>query len=273
MLRWTNSGAVDWPQTVQIRIAKRYEQRIKANAPEPSRRMSISEIDENLHYFRHTLNTPRTTPCTSITLSGLQEESEESILQIKERIEGFEFQYIRAHIDEQSIQLVPYLEFVNHISLTIHENVLLPLSPKSYSKIQYSIALSQQNLPVLKEIIEILRSIHPFPITLMYPFPLRADIIHNAPSIHSVQKAVEKIDPTIPIVGIPKCLSLRSASKKTSNRWYIDADHQKERALLFFPDLLRYYKSDECRFCSMTTDCNGFFSQYLNKDIQLSPCP
>lgn len=273
MLRWTDSGAVTWPQTLQIRISKRYDQRIKANAPEPTRRMSLAEIQDNLQYFRHKLDTPRTKPCSSITLSGLQEESMESIEALKVVLGLFDFSYIRAHLDTQSIHLASHLEFVDHISITLHDSIILPPHADLYAKVQYSIALSSQNLVVLSEMIASLQAIYAFPITLMYPFPLRTDIIHNAPSIQDVQKAVQHIDPNIPIVGIPKCLSLRSLSKKTSNRWYIDADHQKDQALLFFPDLLRYYKSDECRFCSMATKCNGFFSQYLNQSTQLSPLP
>ena len=274
MLRWTKAGAVNAPTTVQIRLAKNYEQRVPAGAPHPSRRLLLTEIKENLHYFRHTLDTPITTPCSSITLSGLQEEDEESIAKIAFEIQKIGFHYSRAHVDTKSAHLLPSLSFAHHISLSIHhemDQTKYNIPNNLLSKIQWTIVLNTSTISSLHKIIDTLTSQHPFPITLLYPFPLNENIIRTAPSIEKLQKTLQTIKSSIPIVGIPQCLSMRTHSKRTSNRWYVDADHQKEQALLFFPDLLRYYKSEACRFCSATLECDGFFAQYLNEKNILSP--
>ena len=114
MLRWTQAGAVSTPSTVQLRLAKNYEKRVPAGAPAPSRKLSLIELRENLHYFRHTLDTPRRTPCSSITLSGLQEESKETLATIAFDIQQVGFQYVRTHVDTQSTHLLPHLHFAQH---------------------------------------------------------------------------------------------------------------------------------------------------------------
>ena len=114
MLRWTQAGAVSTPSTVQLRLAKNYEKRVPAGAPDPSRKLSLIELRENLHYFRHTLDTPRSTPCSSITLSGLQEESKETLATIAFDIQQVGFQYVRTHVDTQSTHLLPHLHFAQH---------------------------------------------------------------------------------------------------------------------------------------------------------------
>jgi hypothetical protein len=45
----------------------------------------------------------------------------------------------------------------------------------------------------------------------------------------------------------------------------VDADHQAESALLFFPDVVRFHKADVCRFCSANGNCDGFFATYLRR--------
>jgi hypothetical protein len=121
MLRWTEAGAVSSPTTLQIRISKRYERRIRAGAPEPSRKLSYKEIEDNVHNFRHTLNTPRTRNCTSITLSGLQEETPQSLLLLRSILENVGFDYTRAHVDTKSRELLQHLNFAHHISISISE--------------------------------------------------------------------------------------------------------------------------------------------------------
>ena len=45
--------------------------------------------------------------------------------------------------------------------------------------------------------------------------------------------------------------------RKSQNRWYVDADHQKEAALLFFPGVVTFAKGDVCRFCAADGACDG----------------
>jgi hypothetical protein len=45
----------------------------------------------------------------------------------------------------------------------------------------------------------------------------------------------------------------------------VDADHQLEGALLFFPDVVAFFKGEDCRFCRCDTKCDGFFATYLRR--------
>jgi hypothetical protein len=46
----------------------------------------------------------------------------------------------------------------------------------------------------------------------------------------------------------------------------VDADHQLDEALLFYPDVVAFTKTDVCRFCSADSTCDGFFATYLRRD-------
>ena len=110
MLRWTTSGAVAFPETLQLRIAKKHPERIQVGAPSPSQRMTLVDIEENFLYFSQTLNTTRSKPCTSLTLTGLQEETEVSLLAIEKLIQRYHFSYVTCHIDTKS------QSFIHHVS-------------------------------------------------------------------------------------------------------------------------------------------------------------
>ena len=271
MLCWTKAGAVPWPTTVQIRLAKRYEHRIQAGAPSPSRQLSLKEFQENAHYFRHTLNTSRSKPCHAMTLSALQEETPSRLERIAHILRDLQYSYVRAHIDLQAQSLLPYLDFADHIALSIqHPDTwkLYDLKAIDPARIYVSILLNHETYAHIDTLCtEIPKEIT---ITLLYPFPLSPELIQSAPPIHAIQEQMKHLPPSIQLAGLPPCLSVREG-KKTSNRWYVDADHQKESALLFFPDLLRYYKSESCRFCVKNASCDGFFVDYLNEHVQLNP--
>ena len=34
---------------------------------------------------------------------------------------------------------------------------------------------------------------------------------------------------------------------------------------MFFPDVVRFHKSEVCRFCTQDGSCDGFFSTYLRR--------
>jgi hypothetical protein len=67
------------------------------------------------------------------------------------------------------------------------------------------------------------------------------------------------------IAGIPACLAGRHGERVTRarNRWYVDGDHPASRALLFFPEVVRYAKLDACRFCAADARCDGVARVWL----------
>jgi hypothetical protein len=35
--------------------------------------------------------------------------------------------------------------------------------------------------------------------------------------------------------------------------------------MMFFPDVVRFFKGDACRFCALDGECDGFFATYLRR--------
>jgi hypothetical protein len=107
---------------------------------------------------------------------------------------------------------------------------------------------------------------YPFPVdgasALHAPSPARA-VLHLRPAVAEAQSA--GVSPAIR--GIPACLlaDLGGLAGRTRNRWYVDADHQLDRALLFFPDVTAFHKEEACRFCAADARCDGFFATYLRR--------
>jgi hypothetical protein len=82
--------------------------------------------------------------------------------------------------------------------------------------------------------------------------------------IVAVEDALEGLPWTIK--GLPACVlpeGLRGRIGRTSNRWYVDAERQRDRALLFVPDVLAFAKREACRFCDLDARCDGVAERWL----------
>lgn len=111
-------------------------------------------------------------------------------------------------------------------------------------------------------------------ITFTYPFPVEGGSASLAPPPARALAALRGVVPglvaaglRVAIRGLPACLlaELSAHAGKTGNRWYVDADHQVDKALLFFPDVVRFHKVDDCRFCTRNEACDGWFANYLRR--------
>ena len=110
--------------------------------------------------------------------------------------------------------------------------------------------------------------------TFTYPFPINGNEATTAPSpirvVAALGPALSTLDQAhveARIKGLPACHLGTDAQRlgKTSNRFYVDADHQMDQALVFFPDVVSFFKDDACRFCSANDACDGFFATYLRR--------
>jgi hypothetical protein len=110
--------------------------------------------------------------------------------------------------------------------------------------------------------------------TFTYPFPIDGAASGEAPPPARVMAVLRAVIPPleaagvrVAIRGLPSCLlgDLVRLGGRTGNRWYVDADHQLDRALLFFPDVVAFHKGDECRFCTLNEKCDGWFATYLRR--------
>ena len=143
MITWTPSGLVRTPSTVQIRCMQNAPKEFKAGAPNPLRSMNTQEFRDNLQYFRFGLDTPRTIPCTSLTLSGLNGDDWERF----ECMQEFPFDYITLHLNPSSTnwtELERYEDAFHRISIPINqEHQLLPIPKWAIPKTTITISLEK----------------------------------------------------------------------------------------------------------------------------------
>jgi hypothetical protein len=88
-------------------------------------------------------------------------------------------------------------------------------------------------------------------------------------ALSTLQRAVPALEALgigVGIKGLPPCFlgELSRCSWRSSNRWYVDSEHQLDKALLFFPDVVSFTKVENCRFCKLDSRCDGFFGAYIS---------
>jgi hypothetical protein len=285
MIRWTASGAVPTPTIVQIRVQRSYPGRIRAGAPVPTRSMSAAEIIENIRFFTAGLRGPRTNPCKGLILSGVgvatRTDTPEAIRIA--RSEGIE--WVVLHVGGEDLSTLDIRAFDGLI-----DTLVVPVQPESGSlteasraiasardvgiEVAANTALTANALPALVRTSRTIAKSKPTSITFTYPFPINGNEATTAPTparvLSALRPALHVIDSagvTARIKGLAACHLDEQAHRlaKTENRYYIDADHQLAQSLLFFPDVVRFFKDEPCRFCSLNGACDGSFSTYLRR--------
>ena len=272
MITWTASGVVTTPDTIQIRLSKQNPSEIRAGAPTPTRILSPEEFQDNLDYFRFTLDGPRSQACTKLTLSGLQREN---AAYFEILVQYPHFQWITLHIDPSIInwtELAEYQQCYHRLSIPINDLHQAQSIPQWAIDKCHIILLLEQGLENwIEPIITLANQRSWNPLIFLYPFPLlesqHSTTLSPKQCLDLLEKHCRSLHNPPIIKGLPHCLldSSFSVHSKTSNRWYVDASHQREKALLFFPDILSFHKDDQCRFCRFTGSCDGFFTIYLEQ--------
>ena len=293
MLRWTTAGAVSSPTTVQIRVQRSYPGRVRAGAPVPTRSMSTDELLSNIRHFTAGMRTPRTRPCDTLVLSGVgvaaREDSPAAVALA--RAEGMQRIILHAGVEDLD-QLIPaaWVGAVDVLVVPVQPGGgTLAASARALSaaraaglRVAANTTLSTAALPHLTAAARVLAAARPQEVTFTYPFPINGADPTEVPAPARVEVALrgalailDAAGLPVSIKGLPACLLGREAHRlrRTANRWYVDADHQRESALLFFPDVVAFHKDEICRFCAADERCDGFFSAYLRRPgaAQLQP--
>jgi hypothetical protein len=134
--------------------------------------------------------------------------------------------------------------------------------------------LSEAALGELSSMARLLATLRPARATLTYPFPVNGSDATSAPppsraisALRGVVDVLERAGVGVAVKGLPACYLGRDARllQRSHNRWYVDADHQKAQALLFFPTVVAFHKDEVCRFCALDDRCDGFFAAYLHR--------
>ncbi len=283
MLAWSSGGAVTVPTTVQIRVQRSYPGRIRGKAPVPTRSMDAGEIADNLRHFTVGLDTPRGTPCKTLVLSGVGVAARPDTPDAIELAHTLGIDRVVLHAGVEDLESMPVDRLVGRVhelvvpvqagSLVEAGRLLARATADGFAVVANTV-LSEQALGELDATARILASVRPARATLTYPFPVNGADATAAPppqravsALRSAVDTLERAGVAVAIKGLPACYLGSDARLlgRSHNRWYVDADHQKDKALLFFPTVVAFHKDEVCRFCALDDRCDGFFAAYLHR--------
>ncbi|MFK7931663.1 MAG: hypothetical protein AB8H79_26020 [Myxococcota bacterium] len=275
MLRFTQAGVVASPTTVQIRLTRSLPGRLPAGAPEPTRDLSIDEVRENLHYFVEELKGPRTRPVSTAVLSGVSLGQVHGLagVMISAKKNGIR-RFVLHFSGEAAGANSALLTSADAVSMVVRH----PEDVPTLRTVRHRVSALSVVVPVdhntLSHLADLTRSIcEAAPDRVVFTWPLSGD---PPPHAHLARQALEgavavaRATPVrLNVKGLPACAlgSLASLASRTANRWYVDAEHQKAEAMLFFPDMMRFARGDVCRFCSVQGDCDGAPAAWLQQGL------
>jgi hypothetical protein len=281
MLRWTPAGAVSAPTTVQIRVQRRYPGRVRAGAPAPTRSLSSDELRANIDHFTVGLRGPRTAPCTGLVLSGAGVAARPDLPDLLGRARDQGVEHVVLHLGEGDLAPDGLGALAGRVDVLV-----VPIQPDRDLaqadavvwaarargiRVASNTVLRAPALAGLDDAISHLIALRPDAVTLTHPFPAGTD----PNDLAGLSELREGLDAALPrldaaglparIKGLPACHLGPHAGRlaRTANRWYVDAEHQRGDALLFFPDVVSFHKDDSCRFCDADARCDGSFADWL----------
>ena len=272
---------------VQIRVQRAYPGRIRAGAPVPTRSMTQEELLANLRYFAVDLAGPRSRPCTKLVLSGVGVANREQTPDLLTQAREWGMENVVLHVGSEDLEGFDPTRFEGLV-----DAVVVPVQPgpaggalvsaarviracrRSGIEVVANTVLSPLALQDLQPAARAIASSGATRAALSYPFPISGNTSrHVAPiaaTVEALDAAVAHLEHaglSISIKGLPGCYLGRLAKyiHRSSNRWYVDADHQLDDAVLFFPRVVSFTKRESCRFCSLDARCDGFFATYLRR--------
>ena len=286
MLTWTEAGAVQRPDVVQIRVQRAYPGRVRAGAPVPTRSMSRQEIEDNLHFFTEGMAGPRARRCQRLVLSGVGVAAREDTPEVLARAHELGMTQVVLHIGAEDLEGFDLSRHRDRV-----DTVVVPVQPgpgvglragarvlracvDAGVRVATNTVLSEAGLRDLEVAARAIASVGPGSATFTYPFPIAGNTAAMVPAVGAVVAALSRAVPRLEeagvqviLKGLPRCYlgPLGRLVGRTINRWYVDADHQLGEAILFFPGVVRFHKSEGCRFCVADPDCDGFFATYLRR--------
>jgi len=280
LIRWTAAGAVSDPTTLQIRVAARFRGRIGVGAPVPRRDLTVAEVAANITYFAVTRRGPRTPGCDALVLSGVDEAEPWVELVADARAQGIERVTLHCGAD-RDLATGPLAQVCDGIAMSVRGAADAAGLPSGCHAV-----VLLEDAEGLSDVVSALVQAKPARVTLTWPFPggavpPRAEAL--APGVRRALDTCADAGISAGVKGLPLCTLApgpragRWADRvwRSPNRWYVDASHQLDQALAFFPDVVRFSKPDSCRFCSANRRCDGVAEDWIRLGITgpLTPVP
>lgn len=283
MLTWTEAGAVERPRVVQIRLQRSYPGRVRAGAPVPTRSMPTAEVLANVSWFADAGTRGRA--CDALVLSGVGAASRPDLGEICAAARAAGMARVTLHAGVEDLEAiraegVPVDQIVLPLqpaeagaTLAAGARVILACRAAGVSVVANTV-LTPGALPLLPAAARAAVAAGVAGFTLTFPFPVdgaQAGAVVPAPrvvaALRGVVPGLQAAGIPVAIKGLPICYlgELGDRVRRSANRWYVDADHQLGKALLFFPDVVAFHKGESCRFCAADGRCDGFFATYLRR--------
>lgn len=283
MLTWTPAGAVERPRALQIRLQRSYPGRVRAGAPVPTRSMPTDEVLTNLTWF--TEASTRGRPVESVVFSGVGAASRADLAELAAHARARGVRRLTLHAGVEDLEALPAERIpVDTLVLPLQAGESgsnLAAAARAFAAARAlglaTVANTQivaSALPILEGAARVALATGVGAMTFTYPFPIDGAASGEAPPPARALAALREVVPSltqagvrVAIRGLPACLlgEFAPLAGRTGNRWYVDADHQKDKALLFFPDVVAFHKGEECRFCTANERCDGWFATYLRR--------
>ncbi|MBW1879148.1 MAG: hypothetical protein JRJ84_12365 [Deltaproteobacteria bacterium] len=280
MLHWTHAGAVASPTTLQIRVTRRFPGRVQAGAPEPQRSLTDAEVLSNIEHFTVHRRGPRAIPCQAMVLSGVDLDARPALADIVDQARHWGVAHTTLHLghgDRDRLARSPLGPRVDAVALTVADVAdiadIAALRARDQPHVTAVVVLDERSLPRLEMLARGLARVGPHRVVFTWPFPPSAPPPRARQAAAALASALPLLDArgvASGVKGLPAC-ALGSIPVdrlwRSQNRWYVDAGHQLDEALLFFPDVVRFAKTDVCRFCEATDRCDGPPEQWLAEGL------
>jgi hypothetical protein len=278
MLSWTAAGAVPSPRTLQVRVQPAFRG-IAAGAPRPSTPLDDEELLRNLRHFTEGRRGPRTLPVHTLVLSGVAPTRAAGVARAVEEGRGLGLTRVVLHAEHQRLPAItgsPLGALVDATVLRVRRpeqaEALTSLPGEAHAVIVLDDELLADPGPLLRAVL----SRRPARVTLSWPFPGAAVPPPAARVVEALRPHLDDLAGPWGLKGLPLCalLALRGVVHdlhervwRSGNRFYVDADHQLDEALVFFPDVVRFAKRDACRFCTVDGRCDGVAAEWLAQGL------
>lgn len=277
MLHWTAGGAVAAPETLQVRVTARYPGRVPAGAPVPTRTLDDDEVRASVRHFTVERRGPRTRPCRALVLAGVDLAGRHGLADVLSEARGWGVERVVLHLgrgDRGALAASPVARNIDAVAISVADaGDLADLGALSRTlDVTAVVRLDDATLPRLGGLARGLAAIRPARVVLTWPFPGDVEPPHADRVAAALPEPVAALDAAgvaCGIKGLPACRlgALSTRLWRSGNRWYVDADHQREHALLFFPDVVRFGRTEECRFCAVNDRCDGAPEAWLRKGL------
>jgi len=268
---------------LQVRVEHQFDGRVEAGAPQPERSLAPEEVLSNLRYFTEERRGPRTSPCTRLVLSGQGVLKRADVPAAIRSAREWGVDWVTLHVgggDIEFFDVDAWKGLVDAVVVPVEgtgaalqgTEALMAAAGAAGIRVISNLQLGPERLSDLGAVLDVLVRVRPHSAVFTHPFPrgekddrALASLDRVMDALVSAQRVLQEAEIAWNVKGLPVCwlTGLGVESGRSSNRWYVDASHQKENALLFFPDVVRMSKTEPCRFCARNLECDGFFEQWL----------